>query len=116
MAENFRTGCRFLHFPFVVLTERDFNRRKLKYIKQMQKKEKDHMKFLCIYKPAKPEGTPPNQKEMEEMGKLIEEGMKSGWLLSTEGCLPSALGARVRLSKGKITDTAGTLPDYKTNN
>jgi len=71
------------------------------------------MKFLCIYKPAKPEGTPPNQKEMEEMGKLIEEGMKSGWLLSTEGCLPSALGARVRLSNGKITVTDGPFTEAK---
>ena len=57
------------------------------------------MKFLCVYKPAKPEGTPPNQKEMEEMGKLIEEGMKKGWLLATEGCLPTRLGARVRKSR-----------------
>jgi hypothetical protein len=79
----------------------------------MQKKEKDHMKFLCIYKPAKPEGAPPNQNEMEEMGKLIEEGMKSGWLLSTEGCLPSALGARVRLSNGKITVTDGPFTEAK---
>lgn len=71
------------------------------------------MKFLCIYKPAKPEGTPPAQKEMEEMGKLIEEGMKSGWLLSTEGCLPSALGARVRLSNGKITVTDGPFTEAK---
>jgi len=79
----------------------------------MQKKEKDQMKFLCIYKPANPEGTPPSQKEMEEMGKLIEEGMKSGWLLSTEGCLPSALGARVRLSNGKITVTDGPFTEAK---
>ena len=71
------------------------------------------MKFLCIYKPANPEGTPPSQKEMEEMGKLIEEGMKSGWLLSTEGCLPSALGARVRLSNGKITVTDGPFTEAK---
>jgi hypothetical protein len=51
------------------------------------------MRFLCLYKPAKREGTPPTQKEMAEMGKLIEESMKSGKLLATEGCLPSAGGA-----------------------
>jgi hypothetical protein len=39
------------------------------------------MKFLCLYKSAKPEGTPPTEKEMAEMGKLIEDWMKSGRLL-----------------------------------
>ena len=29
------------------------------------------------------------------MGKLIEDEMKAGTLLATEGCLPAALGARV---------------------
>jgi len=71
------------------------------------------MKFLCIYKPGKPEGTPPRQEEMSEMGKLIEEGMKAGWLLSTEGCLPTAMGARVRLSEGKITVTDGPFTEAK---
>jgi hypothetical protein len=32
------------------------------------------MKFLCMYKPAKPEGTPPDPKTIEQMGKLIEDG------------------------------------------
>ena len=48
------------------------------------------MRFLCVYKSSKPEGTPPTQQEMERMGKLIEESMKSSVLLSTEGCLSSA--------------------------
>ena len=30
------------------------------------------MRFLCIYKPAKAEGAPPTQEEMENMGKFIE--------------------------------------------
>ncbi len=72
------------------------------------------MKFLCIYKPGRAEGTPPpSPNEMTEMGKLIEDGMKSGWLLSTEGCLPSALGARVRLSGGKFTVTDGPFTESK---
>ena len=54
------------------------------------------MRFLCLYKSAKPEGTPPTEKEMAEMGKLIEDSRKSGRLLATEGCLPTALGARIR--------------------
>jgi len=51
-----------------------------------------------LYKPAKQEGVPPTQQEMAAMGGLIEEFKKSGVLLATEGCLPSAKGARVRLS------------------
>ena len=71
------------------------------------------MRFLCLYKPAKPEGTPPTQQEMDRMGKLIEEGMKSGTLIATEGCLPSAKGARIRLSGGKFTVTDGPFTESK---
>jgi hypothetical protein len=71
------------------------------------------MRFLCLYKPAKPEGTPPTPKEMAEMGKLIEDSMKSGKLLATEGCLPSALGARVRLSGGKFNVVDGPFTESK---
>ena len=71
------------------------------------------MKFLCIYKPSKPEGTPPTQQEMAEMGKLVEEQMKSGILLATEGCLPSAKGARIRLSDGRFIVTDGPFTESK---
>jgi hypothetical protein len=71
------------------------------------------MKFLCIYKPAKKEGTPPTQQEMDQMGKLIEEWTKSGVLLATEGCLPSTLGARVRQSNGKVTVKDGPFTESK---
>jgi hypothetical protein len=71
------------------------------------------MRFLCLYKPARPEGAPPSQREMVEMGNLIEEQMKSGVLLATEGCLPSAKGARVRLSGGKLTVTDGPFTESK---
>jgi hypothetical protein len=71
------------------------------------------MKFLCIYKPAKKEGTPPTQQEMCEMGKYIEDSMKAGVLLATEGCLPSALGARVRRSDGKFGVVDGPFTEAK---
>jgi len=56
------------------------------------------MKFLSVYK-TKETGLPPTQDEMATMGKLIEEGMKAGWLLAVEGCMPSATGARDRIDK-----------------
>ena len=71
------------------------------------------MKFLCLYKSAKGEGVPPTQQEMDEMGKYIEESMKSGALLATEGCLPSAMGARVRRSDGKFGVVDGPFTEAK---
>jgi hypothetical protein len=70
------------------------------------------MKFLSIYK-AVERNAPPSQEEMAKMGKLVEEGMKAGWLLATEGCLPTALGARVRNSNGKLTVTDGPFTEAK---
>ena len=70
------------------------------------------MKFLSIYK-SQERDAPPSQEEMTRMGKLIEEGMKAGWLLSTEGCLPSALGARVRMDNGKLSVTDGPFTEAK---
>jgi hypothetical protein len=70
------------------------------------------MRFLSIYKTVE-RNAPPTQDEMDRMGKLIEEGMKAGWLLATEGCLPSALGAKVRRSGGNITVTDGPFSEAK---
>ena len=47
------------------------------------------------------------------MGKLIEDGMKAGYLLAVEGCLPTATGARVRLADGTVTVTDGPFTEAK---
>ena len=70
------------------------------------------MKFLSVYKSVET-GAPPTQEEMTAMGKLIEEGMKAGHLLAVEGCLPTAKGARVRLSKGSVTVVDGPFAEAK---
>jgi len=59
------------------------------------------MQFLSIFK------------EMEAMGKLIQEGMRAGWLVSTMGCLPSHLGARVRKDGGTINVTDGPFTESR---
>ena len=69
-------------------------------------------RYLSIYKSVET-GQPPTQEEMARMGKLIEEGMKAGYLLAVEGCLPSARGARVRLSHGKVSVTDGPFTEAK---
>lgn len=70
------------------------------------------MRFLNIYK-CPERATPPSPEEMARMGKMIEDGMKSGMLLSTEGCLPSALGARLRIDSGKVTVSDGPFTEAK---
>ena len=70
------------------------------------------MRFLSIYKTAET-NTPPSPDHIAAMHKLIEEGMKDGWLVATEGCLPSALGARVRSSDGKVSVTDGPFAESK---
>jgi|SRR3954447_2524163 len=70
------------------------------------------MRFLSIYKTVE-RNTPPTPEEMASMGKLIEEAMKSGWLLATEGCLPTAFGARVRRSEGKVSVIDGPFAETK---
>jgi hypothetical protein len=39
--------------------------------------------------------------------------MKAGWLVSTEGCLPTSLGARVRRSSNNLTVTDGPFAETK---
>lgn len=70
------------------------------------------MRFLSVYSHAET-GAPPSQEEMERMGKLVEEGMKAGYLLAVEGCMPSATGARVRRTNGDISVTDGPFIESK---
>ncbi len=71
------------------------------------------MRFLCVYRPSRPEGTPPTREHVAEMGKLIEEMVSAGVLLATEGCQPSAKGARIRQADGKVTVTDGPFTETK---
>jgi len=70
------------------------------------------MRFLSIYKTVET-NTPPTAEHMARMERLIEESMKAGVLIATEGCLPSALGARVRRSGGQVTVTDGPFTESK---
>jgi hypothetical protein len=70
------------------------------------------MRFLSVYKTVET-GLPPTQEEITTMSKLIEEGMKAGWLVAVEGCMPSVTGARVRKSSGKTIVTDGPFAETK---
>ena len=73
------------------------------------------MKFLSIYTPdAKRADQRPSPENMAEMGKLVEDSMKSGELLATGGLLPIAKGgARVRASGSRITVLDGPFAESK---
>jgi hypothetical protein len=70
------------------------------------------MRFLSIYK-SRETGEMPSEAEMANMGQLIEKFMKTGELVATEGCLPTALGARVRLNGSGVTVTDGPFTESK---
>ena len=69
------------------------------------------MRYLSIYK--SPERGFPSPEQMARLGKLIEEQMKAGNLLATEGCCPTAAGARVRISGSNISVTDGPFTESK---
>jgi hypothetical protein len=70
------------------------------------------MRFLTIYSSVE-QNRPPTQEEMDTMGAFIKEAIDAGVLISTEGCLPTSLGARVRLEDGKTTVTDGPFSEAK---
>jgi hypothetical protein len=56
----------------------------------------------------------PSSKDLlENMGKFMEEVTKAGVQLMCDGLQPSPLGARVKLSAGKVTVTGGPFPETK---
>jgi len=71
------------------------------------------MRYMTIYKSVE-RNAPPSQEHMEAMGKFIEEIAAAGVLIRTDGLLPSARGARVRLTDdGKFTVTDGPFAESK---
>lgn len=70
------------------------------------------MKFMMIVKHKEGFGFPPKEL-MEAIGKLSEDAVKSGIMLGNGGLLPTATGASVRLSGGKVTVVDGPFTEAK---
>ena len=71
------------------------------------------MRFISIFT-HEPTKSRPTEAEMATMGKLIEESMKAGWLIATEGVHFSTTGVRVqRNANGKVTVTDGPFTETK---
>jgi hypothetical protein len=71
------------------------------------------MRSISIFT-HEPVNRAPTQAEMAAMGKLVEDAMKEGWLLSTEGVSFGTKGVRVHKSLGgKVTVTDGPFTEAK---
>ena len=70
------------------------------------------MRFMMIVKSAETSGLPPKAL-MEAIGKLSEEATKAGTMVGSGGLGPTALGARVRLSRGEISVIDGPFTEAK---
>ena len=71
------------------------------------------MRFISIFT-HEPSDRPPTEAEMATMGKLIEESMKAGWLIATEGVHFGTTGVRVHKSAGgKFMVTDGPFAETK---
>ena len=71
------------------------------------------MRFISIFT-HEPTDRQPTCAEMESMSKLIEESMKAGWLIATEGVHFGATGIRVHKgADGKVIVTDGPFAETK---
>ena|SRR5262250_1046886 len=70
------------------------------------------MRFMMIVKHAENQGLPPKEL-MEEIGKLAAEETKTGTMVGSGGLKSTALGARVRLSGGKVRVIDGPFTEAK---
>jgi len=70
------------------------------------------MRFMMIVKHAENQGPPPKPL-MDAIAKLAEEATKAGTMLGTGGLGPTAQGARVRLSGGKVSVIDGPFTEAR---
>lgn len=73
------------------------------------------MRYMIIVKGSESLAAsgPPPAALMEEIDRLAEEGTKKGTLVSFGGLHPTASGARIRLTNGKLITTDGPFTESK---
>jgi hypothetical protein len=70
------------------------------------------MRFMSMVKSSEKCGMPP-QELMDAIGKLGEEGFRSGTLVEVGGLAPTDNGARVKVAGGKLSVTDGPFSEAK---
>jgi len=71
------------------------------------------MRFLSMIRVDEKSGQKPSERLMTEMGKLMEEATREGWLVTTAGLRPTSEGKRLRWNRGKLTSTDGPFTETK---
>ncbi|MGJ6966222.1 YciI family protein [Streptosporangium sp. G11] len=71
------------------------------------------MRYMATLKVTNRPDTPPSAELMEAIAKLGEEATRAGVLLDTGGLAPSAQGARIELTGGKLSVTDGPFAEAK---
>jgi hypothetical protein len=73
------------------------------------------MRFMMMVKAGHEyeAGLPPRPELVAAIGKLTDDMVKAGVLVQTGGLMPSAKGARVRVSRGNVTVTDGPFAETK---
>jgi hypothetical protein len=71
------------------------------------------MRFLSMIRIDEKLGQRPSERLMTEMGKLMEEATREGWLVSTAGLRPTSEGKRLRWNRGKLSTTDGPFTETK---
>ncbi|MEJ0034698.1 MAG: hypothetical protein WDO68_01210 [Gammaproteobacteria bacterium] len=67
------------------------------------------MQFLSLYTPAVPSSGPPSPEHMAQMGKLMEDMMKKGVLVTTGGILSRQTGMKVVRKNGQVSCENGPV-------
>jgi hypothetical protein len=67
------------------------------------------MQFLSLYTPAVPPSGPPSPEHMARMGKLIEDMMNKGVLVTTGGILSRQTGMKVVRKNGQVSAEHGPV-------
>ena len=70
------------------------------------------MRFMMMVKSAENSGLPPKEL-MDAIAKISEEATKAGTMVEGGGLAPTALGARVRLSRGQLAVIDGPFTEAK---
>jgi hypothetical protein len=71
------------------------------------------MRFLSLIRVDETTGQKPSERLMREMGALMEEATRDGWLVRTAGLRPTKDGVRIRSNHGKVSVTDGPFAETK---
>ena len=68
------------------------------------------MQFLSLYTPAVASSGPPSAEHMAQMGKLMDEMIRKGVLVTTGGILSRQTGMKVVRKNGAVRSEFGPVP------